>query len=84
MMGSDAYQPWEELNSNKGNVAMGIGDNCHITNAILDKNCRVGNNVVLEGGLHLEEKETDEIFIKEGIIVVKKGAILPDGFTVKG
>ncbi len=83
MMGSDAYEPWEALNSNKDNVAMGIGDNCYITNAIIDKNCRIGNNVVLKGGTHLEEKETDQIFIKEGIIVVKKGAILADGFTVE-
>ena len=82
MMGCDAYQPWEELSSNEGNVPMGIGDNCVITNAILDKNCRVGNNVTLEGGKHLEDKETDQIFIKEGIVVIKKGAIIPNGFKL--
>ncbi len=84
MMGSDSYESLEDLNSNADQVPMGIGENCKISNAIIDKNCRVGNNVILEGGTHLEEKETDQIFVKEGIIVVKKGATLPDGFKIQG
>ena len=49
---------------------------------LVDKNVRIGNDVFINGGKHLEDTNTDLYTIKDGIIVVKKGAILPDGFTV--
>ncbi len=82
MMGSDFYQTKEQLDKTPDEVLLGIGDNCKITNAILDKNCSIGNNVTIEGGKHLEEKETDKYFIKEGIVVIKKNAVIPNGFTL--
>ena len=57
--------------------------NCHIENAILDKNCRIGSNVTIIGGPHLENCETDSYVISGGIVVVKKGATIPPGFVLK-
>jgi len=82
MMGSDSYQTLKELNERDIKIPMGIGENCSINNAILDKNCCIGNNVKINGCAQLEEKETDTYFIKEGIVVVKKGAVIPDGYEI--
>lgn len=81
MMGSDIYESIDEL-SQEGHVAMGIGYNCNINNAILDKNCRIGDEVTINGGPHLEDKETEMYCIKDGIVVVKKDAVIPKGYTI--
>lgn len=84
LMGNDYYQNLEEIRTNNEHqiINIGIGERCFISNTIVDKNCRIGNNVRLNGGKHLEDTNTNLYTIKDGIIVVKKGAILPDGFTV--
>ncbi|WP_309613954.1 glucose-1-phosphate adenylyltransferase [Flavobacterium sp.] len=84
LMGNDYYQNIEEIRTNKmhGIINIGIGERCFINNTIVDKNCRIGNDVRLNGGKHLEDGNTDLYTVKDGIIVVKKGAIIPDGFTI--
>ena len=81
MMGSDFYQPLEDI-LNKDIVSMGIGSRCFIKNAILDKNCCIGDEVRINGGLHLADTETDTYAIRDGIVVVKKNAVIPNGFTI--
>lgn len=81
MMGADYYEHLTDL-IKKDRVSMGIGKNCKIENAILDKNCCIGNNVVIRGGAHLEKGETDMYCIVEGIVVVKKGAVIPDNTVI--
>jgi glucose-1-phosphate adenylyltransferase len=84
-MGNDYYQNMEEIRSNTANniINVGIGERCFINNTIVDKDCRIGNDVRLNGGKHLEDTNTPLYTIKEGIIVVKKGAILPNNFSVE-
>ncbi|MCZ8330350.1 MAG: glucose-1-phosphate adenylyltransferase [Flavobacterium sp.] len=84
LMGNDYYQNLEEIRTNieQGIITIGIGERCFISNTIVDKNCRIGNDVRLNGGKHLEDTNTDLYTVKDGIIVVKKGAILPNGFSV--
>ena len=84
LMGNDYYQNLEEIRTNveHGIINIGIGERCFISNTIVDKNCRIGNDVRLNGGKHLADTNTDLYTVKDGIIVVKKGAILPNGFTV--
>lgn len=84
IMGSDRYQTLAEIAEENaaGNPLIGIGDNCKISNAIVDKNCRIGNNVVINGGTHLEDGEFDFYVIKDGIVVVKKGAVVPNGTVI--
>ena len=83
VFGNDSYQSWEEV-TDKDSIPMGIGDNCHIENAILDKGCMIGNNVTIKGTPRLKNKRTDTYCIVEGIIVIKKGAIIPDGTRIGG
>lgn len=84
IMGSDFYQNLEEMTANSMNnvVNIGIGQRCQINNAIIDKNCRIGDDVILNGGMHLEDTNTPLYTVKDGIIVVKKGATIPNGFKV--
>jgi len=79
IMGNDYYENLEEL---KETIPMGVGNNCHIENAIIDKNCRIGDNVTIKGGTELPDEETDTHVVKNGIVVLKKGAIIPQGTTI--
>jgi glucose-1-phosphate adenylyltransferase len=85
IMGNDFYQSIDEMISDaeKNKQLMGIGDRCFINNAIVDKNCRIGNDVYINGGKHLEDESNELYTIKQGIVVIKKGAIIPDNFTIK-
>lgn len=84
IMGSDYYETIEEMQHSleRGLPKLGIGERCYIRNAIIDKNCRIGNDVRINGSEHLENTDHSLYTIKDGIIVVKKGAILPDGFVI--
>ena len=84
LMGNDYYQSLEKMRTNAENnlISLGVGERCFINNTIVDKNCRIGNDVKLNGGQHLENCNTELYTIKDGIIVVKKGAVIPDGFEV--
>jgi len=84
IMGNDYYETLELMQENisKGIPRIGIGDRCYIKDAIIDKNCRIGNDVRINGGKHLENTDHPLYTVKDGIIVVKKGAILPDGFVI--
>ncbi|RAJ73509.1 glucose-1-phosphate adenylyltransferase [Chitinophaga dinghuensis] len=84
IMGSDYYQTLDELNRAKDNglPPMGIGEDCVINNAIIDKNCSIGNGVHINGGKHLADGDFEKYTVKDGIVVVKKGMVLPDGFEI--
>lgn len=81
MMGSDQYQILQDV-SNPQVSTVGIGARCFIKNAILDKNCSIGDDVRINGGTHLEDTETDLYAVRDGIVVIKKGAIIPNGFVI--
>jgi glucose-1-phosphate adenylyltransferase len=82
MMGSDAYESLEEIEKNKIKILIGVGERCTIKNVIIDKGCRIGDDVTIEGGKHLENTETDLLVIRDGIVVIKKDAVIPTGFTL--
>jgi len=85
VMGNDFYQNIEDINEDVKNEIplIGIGERCFIDNAIVDKNCRIGNDVYIKGGNHLEDTNHELYCIKEGIIVIRKGAIVPNNFSIK-
>lgn len=82
MMGSDYYESLEEIDRNNISIIMGIGERCFIKNAIIDKNCRIGDDVRINGGEHLPDVETETYCVKEGIVVIKKGATIPKGYVI--
>ncbi|KIQ20332.1 MULTISPECIES: glucose-1-phosphate adenylyltransferase [Flavobacterium] len=85
VMGNDFYQDLDEMNheSTINKIHIGIGDNCFISNALIDKNVRIGNNVHISGGKHLDNFTNELYSIKDGIVVIKKGAILSDNFRIE-
>ncbi|MFN5640956.1 MAG: glucose-1-phosphate adenylyltransferase [Sphingobacteriales bacterium] len=84
IMGSDYYETFDDMNqaTRSGLPKLGIGERCYIRNAIIDKNCRIGDDVRINGGAHLANTDHTLYTVKEGIVVVKKGAVLPNGFVI--
>jgi glucose-1-phosphate adenylyltransferase len=84
IMGNDFYETLAEMESSKdtGMPKIGIGERCYIKDAIIDKNCRIGNDVKIIGGKHLPNRDHELYSVKDGIVVVRKGAILTDGFVI--
>lgn len=84
IMGCDYYETIEQINKKNaaGEPILGIGERCTIEDAIVDKNCSIGNDVHIKGGAHLEKVDHPLYTIKDNIIVIKKGAIIPNGFTI--
>ena len=76
--------PREEIeeNARRGYPPIGIGKNCLIRKAIIDKNARVGNGVKLINVKGVDFEETDDYVIRDGIIVAPKHAVIPDGTVV--
>ena len=85
IIGNDFYETIEEIahNYQKGIPKLGIGERCNLTNVIVDKDCRIGNDVNIVGGSHLPDADHSLFTIKDGIVVVKKGAVILDGFELK-
>jgi glucose-1-phosphate adenylyltransferase len=84
IMGNDSYETLEEIAAATatGLPLLGIGSRCTISNTIIDKDCRIGDDVRIIGGTHLENCDRDLYSCKDGIVVIKKGAVIPNGFTV--
>ena len=75
LMGADFYQA-EELEPIQPDL--GIGKDCVIENAIIDKNVRIGNRVVIRNQKKVFEADGENYFIREGIVIISRGARIPD------
>ena len=68
-------------------VLIGIGKNCHIENAIIDKNARIGNNVVIKpfpAGTELDDPaEPKQYYVRDGIVVIPKNAVIESGTVIE-
>jgi glucose-1-phosphate adenylyltransferase len=84
MMGADGYESVleKEENLRMGLPNMGVGQGSVIENAILDKNVRIGRNVVIRNHEGDEDLETDTYVIRDGIVVVPKAAVIPDNTVI--
>jgi glucose-1-phosphate adenylyltransferase len=84
IMGNDFYESIEVIahNLSHGLPPVGIGNNCFLKNVIVDKGCRIGNNVHIEGKPEMPDQDHEQYAVKDGIIVIKKNAVLEDGFRV--
>lgn len=84
MMGADYYQTKEERDADKaaGRPHVGVGRNCRIKRAIIDKNARIGDGVSLSPEGKADGDYPHNIVIRDGILCVCKGAVIPAGFTL--
>ncbi|KMQ52826.1 Glucose-1-phosphate adenylyltransferase [Chitinispirillum alkaliphilum] len=74
LMGADQYDV--------GKNTLGIGENCHIENAIIDKDVVIGDNVRLTNVENIQNGERDGIIIRDGLICVPKKMKIPSGYVL--
>jgi glucose-1-phosphate adenylyltransferase len=84
IMGADHFETLEQLEENTAKKApnIGIGNHCTIINAIIDKDVRIGDNVSIINAHNLQEKDDENYHIRDGIIVVPKGAWIRSGTVI--
>jgi glucose-1-phosphate adenylyltransferase len=87
LMGADFYQPFAERQSEcetSSNVSLGISANTTIRRAIIDKNASIGCDVQIINKDRVEEadRENEGFYIRNGIVVVLKNAVIPDGTII--
>jgi len=84
MMGSDFYETIEQIagDQTKGMPLIGVGERCYLKNCIIDKNARIGSDVRIIGGDHLEPGDHSLYTVKDGVVVIKKNALIPNGFSL--
>lgn len=80
LFGNDTYATPERVEDRT--VHFTVGSNCDIRKAIIDKQVRIGNNVKLLNRAGLDFYESDILHIRNGIIIVNRGAIIPDNFVL--
>lgn len=80
LMGNDFYDP--QIASPRLPEKFQIGENSIIRNAIIDKHVSIGNGVQLLNKSKLVNHDGDNVYIRDGIIVVPRGATIPDGFVL--
>ncbi len=84
IMGNMNYETLEERSENQKNNRpnLGIGNNCIIRNAIVDMNCKIGNNVQLINKDNKQHDDGENYAIREGIIVIPKGSVITDNTII--
>jgi glucose-1-phosphate adenylyltransferase len=84
MMGSDYYESSSSIakHESEGKPRIGIGRNTRIENAIIDKNARIGENCVISPEGKPKEADHALYFIRDGIVVIPKNGIVPNGTVV--
>ncbi|MEH1791693.1 MULTISPECIES: glucose-1-phosphate adenylyltransferase [unclassified Nostoc] len=86
LMGADFYQASVERQCNveKGDIPVGIGTDSIIRGAIVDKNASIGHDVKIINKDNVQEadRESQGFYIRSGIVVVMKNAVIPDGTII--
>jgi glucose-1-phosphate adenylyltransferase len=84
IIGSDRFESdaEREVNRRKGIPDFNIGDGAIIHRAILDKDCRIGRNVKILNEKEIMEFDSELYSIRDGIVVVPRGSIIPDGTVI--
>jgi glucose-1-phosphate adenylyltransferase len=84
LIGADRYETdaEREANRRRGVPDMTIGSGTVIERAILDKDCRIGNNVRIVNMRKVQDEEGVNYVIRDGIVVIPKGIVVPDGTTI--
>jgi glucose-1-phosphate adenylyltransferase len=86
LMGADFYESYSIRQSklDQGSVPVGIGANSTVRRAIIDKNARIGKNVIITNKDRIEEanREAEGFLIRSGIVVVIKNAVIPDNTVI--
>jgi len=80
-MGCDYYETVDEMEekTSRNIPPLGVGRNCRIRKAIIDKNVRIGDNVKIVNKKKLEHFDGPNYYIRDGITIITKNAVIPSG-----
>jgi glucose-1-phosphate adenylyltransferase len=83
LLGADEYESVAQMRRlPAGEPPVGIGAGTIIDGAIVDKNARIGRDVRIVNESRVQERDTANHYIREGIVIIPKGAVLPDGMVI--
>jgi glucose-1-phosphate adenylyltransferase len=84
LLGSDYYESYESIIEHEkvGRPRIGIGANCRIDNTIVDKNARIGNNVVISPVGKPADVDHPLYYIRDGIVIIPKNGVIPHGTVI--
>jgi glucose-1-phosphate adenylyltransferase len=84
MMGADEFEDDEDRHENHDlqRPNLGVGENCFIENAIIDKGARIGNNVRLSPEGKPDMFEQGDVIVRDGVLLVVKNGVVPDGTVI--
>jgi glucose-1-phosphate adenylyltransferase len=84
LLGSDYYESLESIleHEKAGKPRIGIGANCRIENTIVDKNARIGDNVVISPAGKPEKVDHPNYYIRDGIVIVPKNGVISHGMVI--
>jgi glucose-1-phosphate adenylyltransferase len=78
VMGLDYY----DIDSGLHTIPLGVGPNCHIEGAILDKNARLGEGVVIKPFPRGQDSNHDQWYVRDGVVIIPKDSVLPAGMHI--
>jgi glucose-1-phosphate adenylyltransferase len=83
-LGCDYYESLASIleSEKQGRPRIGIGRNTRIENAIIDKNARIGDNVVISPTGKPENVDHALYFIRDGIVIIPKNGVIPHGTVI--
>lgn len=79
IMGSDSFETPSEVTDRP---PLGIGEHARIHGAIVDKNVRIGKDVTISNEGKTENVDSDNYYVRDGIVIIPKGAVIPDGTVI--
>ena len=84
LLGSDYYESLESIMEHQkaGKPPIGIGANCRIENTIVDKNARIGDNVVVSPAGKPDKVDHANYYIRDGIVIIPKNGVIPHGMVI--
>jgi glucose-1-phosphate adenylyltransferase len=80
LLGADYYE--DELKRPRSEIGLGIGENCHIERAIIDKNARIGDSVTLVNSKQLKDFDGPNYCIRDGLVIIPKNAVVKPGTII--
>lgn len=84
LIGADRIESDAEraLNRQTGRIDLGIGAGSAIRGAIIDKDARIGQHVVIDNAERIENADHKLYYIRDGIVCVPRGSSIPDGMRI--
>jgi glucose-1-phosphate adenylyltransferase len=82
VMGLDYFESEEHRLERHAEIPIGIGRNCDISGALIDKNCRVGDGVVINGARRRADEDHELYVVRDGIVIIPRATVLPAGTTI--